>query len=135
MESIFSVTSIAAAMLLAGLIIFIGITAAKQKGIKNWGRRIAILVLWGLAVCIFAALRDGYQLSVQAMADPSVTPGLFPIDSIQSTVCSILGGVVGLGSLSAAFIRRQGYRKAVFFALGAAVIIKALVIEISRVIL
>lgn len=132
MESLFNSYSAAALILMAGLIVFIVITALKRKDIKNWGRRIALLVFWGLAVCILAAFRDGYHLSVQAFADPGVLPGLFTIGSIQSTVCCILGGILGIGSLSAAFVRKQEYRRAVFFILCGAAVIKALIIEISK---
>jgi hypothetical protein len=135
MQSLFNAQSIAAFVLAAGLIVFIILTAAKQKGIKNWGRRIAILVFWGLAVCILAAVRDGYHLSVQAFADPGVLPGLFPVGSIQSTACCILGGILGIGSLIAAFARKQEFRRAVFFILCGAAVIKTLIIEISKLFL
>jgi hypothetical protein len=135
MDSLFNFYPAAALILMAGLIVFIAITAIKQKGIKNWGRRIAILVFWGLAVCILAAVRDGYHLSVQASADSGVLPGLFSVGSIQSTVCCILGGILAVGSVFAAFVRKQEFRRAVFFVLSGAAVIKALIIEISKLFL
>ena len=127
--------SIISTLLVIGIFIYIGVTVAKQNGIKYWGRRIAILALWGLLICIFVATRDGYVLSVQASIDTGVLPGLFTVDSIQSTLCSLGGAVIAFCSLSSIFVKKQGYRKAMFFILAATILLKTLVIEISRVLL
>ena len=111
---------------------FIIITVKNQKKITNWGRRVAVLALFGLLICCFAATRDNYHLSVQASFDSSVKAGLFTISSIQSTVCSILGGVNLLSSLSCVFVKNQKYRKIVFYIISVSFVIKTLVIEISR---
>jgi len=127
--------SIISTLLVIGIFIYIGVTVEKQNEIKSWGRRIAILALWGLLICIFVATRDGYVLSVQASIDTGVLPGLFTVDSIQSTLCSLGGAVIAFCSLSSIFVKKQGYRKAMFFILAATILLKTLVIEISRVLL
>lgn len=104
----------------------------KQRDIKNWGRRTAFIALWGLLLCCFVATRDNYHLSVQASIDGSVNPGIFTIDSIQSTVCCIGGAVIAFSALSSIFIKKQKYRKAMFLMLSAMVIMKTVVIELSR---
>jgi len=127
--------SIISTLLVIGIFIYIGVTVEKQNEIKSFGRRIAILALWGLLICIFVATRDGYVLSVQASIDTGVLPGLFTVDSIQSTLCSLGGAVIAFCSLSSIFVKKQGYRKAMFFILAATILLKTLVIEISRVLL
>jgi hypothetical protein len=128
-------TSIISTILVIGVFIYIGITIGKQNEITSWGKRIIILALWGLLICIFAAARDGYALSVQVSMGEQVSPGLFTLDSIQSTLGCIGGAVIAFCSLSSIFVRKQGYRKAMFFILSAAIIFKTLVIEISRILL
>ena len=127
--------SIISTLLIIGIFIYVGITIAKQKEIKSWGKRIAILALWGLLVCIFVATRDGYDLSVQASMSTGVLPGLFPLNSIQSSLCCIGGAIIAFCSLSSIFVRKQGYRKVMFFILSATILLKTLVIELSRVLL
>lgn len=128
-------TSIISTFLVIGVFIYMGITIGKQNQITSWGKRIIILALWGLLICIFTAARDGYALSVQVSMGDQVSPGLFALDSIQSTLACIGGAVIAFCSLSSIFVRKQGYRKAMFFILSAAIIFKTLVIEISRILL
>ena len=126
-----TVTSISTIMLLTELG-YIGYNVFKHKEIQYWGRRIAILAMWGLLLCCFVAMRDNYHLSVQASFDANVLPGRFEIDSIQSNLCCIGGGVIAFSAISSIFVKKQKYRKAMFMVLGATIIIKTLVIEISR---
>lgn len=102
---------------------------------KTWGKKIMIIVLVGLLLCIFAAIRDEYYLSVQSAEDASVSPGLFSIDSMQSMLACIGGAIIAICSITAIFIRRQNYRKTVFYIISAIIVCKIFVIEISRIIL
>lgn len=104
----------------------------KTKKINLWGRRIAVLALFGLALCCFVATRDNYHLSVQSSFDQTVSAGLFTLESIQSTVCSIGGAIIALASISSIFVKKQRYRKIMFFIIGVTMLVKTLVIEISR---
>lgn len=128
-----NVTSTISTILVIGILIFIGTTIAKQKKTKLWGKQIAILAIWGLLVCIVVALRDKYHLSVQASIDTKILPGLFTIESIQSTLCCLGGAVIAFCSISSIFIRRQDYRKVMFFILSGTILFKILVIELSRI--
>lgn len=125
------VTTVSTLMVCA-VVFYIIYTAVKQKQIEHWGRRIALLALLGLATCCFVATRDGYYLSVQASFSTAVKAGLFKIDSIQSTLCCIGGAIIAFSSLSSIFIKSQKYRKVMFFVLSAAIVLKTLIIEISR---
>lgn len=130
-----SYLSIISTILVIGVIVYIGITTTKRNMVQSWGKRIAILAIWGLLVCIFAATRDGYHLSVQAAMEPAVLPGVFTLSSIQSTLCCIGGAVIAFCSISSIFIRKQRYWKAMFYILSATILFKTLVIEISRAVL
>lgn len=100
--------------------------------IQHWGRRTALLGLWGLVICCFVAMRDGYDKSVQAYFDPTLTAGLFSLGSIQSTLCCIGGAIIAFACFSSIFIKNQKYRKMMFFTLSLTMVVKMLVIEISR---
>lgn len=113
---------------------FIVYSVVKQKEVEHWGRRIAGLALFGLLVCCFIATRDGYHLSVQASFDDTVKAGLFTIDGIQSTLCCIGGATIFISSISSIFVKNQKYRKVMFYVLSGAIVIKTLVIEISRLV-
>lgn len=127
-----SFVSIVSTLLVIGVFVYIGITIAKRNEVQSWGKRITILAIWGLLVCIFVATRDGYHLSVQAAMDTAVLPGVFTLRSIQSTLCCIGGAVIAYCALSSIFIRKQRYWKAMFYILSATILFKTLVIEISR---
>ena len=100
---------------------------------KFWGKKIIIIVLVGLMLCIFAALRDEYYLSVQSADDDSVSPGLFSIDSVQSKLACIGGAIIAFCSITAIFIREQNYRKAIFFIISFIMACKVFIIEFSRI--
>lgn len=129
-----SFVSIVSTLFVIGVFVYIGITIAKRNEVQSWGKRITILAIWGLLVCIFVATRDGYHLSVQAAMDTAVLPGVFTLRSIQSTLCCIGGAVIAYCALSSIFIRKQRYWKAMFYILSATILFKTLVIEISRAI-
>lgn len=127
------VTSVAAAVVAIGVFTYIGFTLRSREEIQSWGKRILVLVVFGLLLCILVAYRDGYHLSVQASVDGSVLPGRFTLDSMQSTLASIGGGLIAFSALSAVFVKKQAYRRNMFLLLSAAILFKTLVIELSRV--
>ena len=127
------VTSIAAAVLAIGVFAYIGFTLSQKDRIQSWGKRILVLGAFGLLLCILVAYRDGYHLSIQAAMDGSVLPGRFTLDSVQSTLASIGGGLIAFSAVSALFVKKQAYRRNMFLLLSAAILFKTLVIELSRV--
>lgn len=118
-----------------GIWIYLIFTMYNKKKIEKWGNRVLILVFFGLLLCILVAIRDNYHLSVQASIDSTISPGLFTINSIQSTLCCIGGAIIGFCSISSLFIRKQKYWKTMFFILSATIIVKTLIIELSRILL
>lgn len=126
-----TVTTITTVLVLS-IIIYIITIISRHKKIELWGRQIALLAIWGLAVCILVAVRDKYYLSVQASMDSKITPGLFTIESVQSNLCCIAGAVIAFCTISSIFIKKQNYRKIMFFVLSATILFKILVIELAR---
>lgn len=118
-----------------GIWIYAFFAISKHKNIENWGRRVFILVVWGLLLCILVAIRDNYHLSVQSSMDSTISPGTFTIDSIQSTLCCVGGALIAFCSISSLFIRKQKYWKIMFFVLTATIVVKTLIIEVSRILL
>ena len=114
---------------------FIVYTFYSREKIMYWGRRTLLLALFGLFICCIVATRDNYHLSVQASFDATIKMGLFAIDSMQSTICSICGGIIVISSFGCFFVKNQKYRKAVFFTVALVSIVKILVIEVSRMVI
>lgn len=112
---------------------YIVLSIIKQKEIAKWGRKILFLALIGLFLCIFVAMRDEYVVSAQGMIDGTGTVGLFAIDSWQSNFACLGGAVIALSSLSSVFVRNQKYRKIMFFILSGTILLKALLVELSRI--
>ncbi|HCZ24386.1 MAG TPA: hypothetical protein DHV05_06015 [Acholeplasmataceae bacterium] len=115
------------------LLLGIFLTFKHRQDVKHWGRRLFLLWSFGLFLCIVVAYRDAYYLSVMALTDDSVTPGVFAADSFQSTVCMILGGINMLTVLSALVIRKQSYMKCMFVILAIIIIAKICIIEFSMI--
>ena len=70
------VTTATTLMILA-MLGFIGYSVFNRTNIQYWGRRSAILLVFGLVVCCFAAARDGLDKTIQHTIDGSCAPGLF----------------------------------------------------------
>ena len=101
-----AVTTATTVMILA-LLGFIGWSAFNRTNIQYWGRRSAVLLVFGLVVCCFAAARDGLDKTIQHAIDGSCAPGLFPLVSIPT----IVGCVGALLIIIAAIATRLQKRK------------------------
>ncbi len=120
------------------LIIAISLYAAfqynRRKDVSGWGARLLILVASGLLLCIIAAIRDSYVLSVTAAASGGET-GLFTVDSIQSISASVAGGLIAIVAGSSLFIRNDKYRRMAFFIVSGIFVFKLILVEASRLLL
>lgn len=119
--------SILSTVLLFAVLFYILLIATKHMKIEKWGRKTLILAITGLLLCIFVVLRDDYVVAVQGGT------GLFSLESLQINLAYLGGAVIGFSTLSSIFIRNQKYRKIMFFVLSGAIIFKAGLIEISRI--
>ena len=119
-------SSVISTVLLIVIAAFIALVAVRQKKIEKWGRLTLILAVTGLVLCCFVATRDGYVDALQGGT------GVFALDSIQIYLAYAGAAVNGFTLLSSAFVRNQKYRKAMFFVLSGSIIFKAVLIEVSR---
>lgn len=127
-----NLSSVITAILGAGLFAYLLFVLIWNRQITKWGRKVLYLALWGFALCCAAAFRDDYMLSVQQAAGESIHAGRFAVDSIVSQWGSIGGIAAAAISLSCLFIRKQGYRKFIFFALAVIIIGKIILVEYAR---
>lgn len=128
-------SSILSTALLIIILAFIIYSIINSSKITNWRFRIIFLAITGLLLCIFAATRDNYVLSVQGMIDGTGTSGIFSTDSFQSNIACLGGAIIAFLSLSGIFVRNEKYRKIMFFILSSAIIFKACLIEISKILI
>jgi len=107
------------------LLAFIGLTLVRRNQIKKWGWLILIIILAGTAVSALCAMRDAYMTK----------SALFSINSMQSVVCSIAGGLIFVAGVISIFIKNQKFRKTYFSIISILFIIQVITIEASRIIL
>lgn len=120
-----NVISILTLLLVAGMLLFAALSIKNHVRISRWGRLIALFLLVGTAISALSATRDGY-------ATPKA---LFAMDSIQSTVCSVAGGLLFLTGIISIFLKNQSYKRICFHILSGLFLVQVLVIEASRVIM
>lgn len=110
-------------MSILGMVALITIAFTKKDRIQKWGRLIFLFVLVGTAISGMAAFRDAY------MTDQAV----FSVSSLQSTICSLIGGCIFLTAILALFIRKQSFRRVVFQLISIFFLAQVLVVEVSRI--
>ncbi len=108
-----------------GTLALIAISFKNSREIKSWGRLILILIIVGTAISGLAAMRDAYMTAQAA----------FSVSSLQSTICSLAGGLIFLTGLLALFIRNQSFRRFSFHLISIIFLAQVLVIEVSRIVL
>lgn len=102
---------------------FMTIALMKRNQIQKWGRLILLFVVVGTAISGLSAMRDAY-MTAQAV---------FSVSSLQSTICSLAGGLIFLTAILALFIRKQAFRRFGFAIISIFFLAQVLVIEVSRI--
>lgn len=120
-------------ILCLGFIAFFIYTYVTRANVEFWGRRILLVAVWGLLLCITAATRDGYHLSVQNAIDASIQPGLFSAVGLQTIVGGVIAAIVVVSSIVSIFLKSQNAREVIFFVMTASLTLKIIFMEISRV--
>ena len=129
-----AVTTATTVMILA-LLGFIGWSAFHRADIRYWGRRSAVLLVFGLVVCCFAAARDGLDKTIQHAVDGSCAPGLFPLVSVP-TIVGCVGALLIIAAAAAAPIAKtQRSREIWFYVMSGGAVLKIVTMEIARIIL
>ena len=129
-----TVTTLTTLMILM-LIGFIGWSAFHRTNIQYWGRRSAILFLFGLAVCCFAAARDGLDKTIQHAIDGSCTPGLFPLVSVPTIVGCVGALPIIIAAIATPIAKTQKMREVWFYVMSGGAMLKIVTMEIARIIL
>lgn len=94
-----AVTTATTLMILA-LLGFIGYSAVNHADIQYWGRRSAILLVFGLVVCCFAAAQDGLDKNIQSAIDGSCAPVLFPLVNVPTIVGCVGAALIVMAAVA-----------------------------------
>ena len=129
-----TVTTATTLMILA-LLGFIGWSIFNRVNISYWGRRSAAVLIFGLAVCCFAAARDGLDKTIQNAIDGSCTPGLFPLVSIPTIVGCVGALLIIIAAIAAPTAKTQHAREIWFYMMSGGAVLKIVTMEIARMIL
>ena len=110
----------ATTLMIFALLGFIGWSVFNRTNIQYWGRRSAVLLVFRLVVCCFAAARDGLDKTIQHTIDGSCAPGLFPLVSIAAIATPIA--------------KTQKMREIWFYVMSGGAVLKIVTTEIARII-
>ena len=127
-----AVTTATTLMILA-LLGFIGWSAFNRANIQLWGRRSAVLLVFGLVVCCFAAARDGLDKTIQHAIDGSCTPGLFPLVSVPTIVGCVGALLIIIAAIAAPIAKTQKMREVWFYVMSGGAVLKIMTMEIARI--
>lgn len=130
-----SAVTAATTLMILALLGFIGYSAVNHASIQYWGRRIAILLVFGLVVCCFAAARDGLDKTIQSAIDGSCAPGLFPLVSVPTIVGCIGAALIVIAAIATPIARSQQARQVWFYIMSGGAVMKIVTMEIARLLL
>ena len=128
-----TVTTVTTLMILA-LLGFIGYSAVNHAAISCWGRRSAILLIFGLVICCFASARDGLDKTIQHAIDGSCAPGLFPLVSIPTIVGCIGALLIVIAAIATPIAKTQRVREIWFYIMSGGAVLKIVTMEIARLV-
>ena len=114
---------------------FIGYSVFNRVHIEYWGRRSAILLVFGLIVCCFAAARDGLDKTIQHTIDGSCVPGLFPLVSVPTIVGCVGALLIIIAAIATPIAKTQKMREIWFYVMWGGAMLKIVTMEIARIIL
>ena len=127
------VTAATTVMILA-LLGFIGYSAFNRADIEYWGRRSAILLIFGLVICCFAAARDGLDKTIQHAVDGSCAPGLFRLVSVPTVVGCVGAMLIIIAAVAVPIAKTQQAREVWFYVMSGGAVLKIVTTEAARII-
>ena len=130
-----SAVTTATTLMILALLGFIGYSAVNHSHIQYWGRRSAILLVFGLVVCCFAAARDGLDKTIQSAIDGSCAPGLFPLVSVPTLVGCAGAALIVIAAIATPIARSQQARQVWFYVMSGGAVMKIATMEIARLLL
>lgn len=130
-----NVVTAATTVMILALLGFIGYSVFNRADILYWGRRSAILLVFGLVVCCFAAARDGLDKTIQHAIDGSCAPGLFPLVSVPTIIGCIGALLIIIAAVATPIAKTQHSREIWFYVMSGGAVLKIATMELARVIL
>ena len=115
-------------LLLIVFFAFIVYAFVNRRSIIHWGRYLLFLFIFGLVICCFATMRDGWYLSIQHQIEGSGVNGLFSATGMEC----ILGG--GCALLISVFVSPE-WKRLLFFSSAGILLFKIIILEIDRLLL
>ena len=130
-----NVVTAATTVMILALLGFIGYSVFNRADILYWGRRSAILLVFGLVVCCFAAARDGLDKTIQHAIDGSCAPGLFPLVSVPTIIGCIGALLIIIAAVATPIAKTQHSREIWFYVMSGGAVLKIVTMELARIIL
>ncbi len=130
-----NVVTAATTVMILALLGFIGYSVFNRADILYWGRRSAILLVFGLVVCCFAAARDGLDKTIQHAIDGSCAPGLFPLVSVPTIIGCIGALLISIAAVATPIAKTQHSREIWFYVMSGGAVLKIATMELARIIL
>lgn len=127
------VTTATTLMILA-MLGFIGYSVFHRASIQYWGRRSAILLVFGLVVCCFAAARDGLDKTIQHTIDGSCA-GAVPLVSVPTIVGCVGALLIIIAAIATLIAKTQKVCEVWFYVMSGGAVLKIVTMEIARIIL
>ena len=121
-------------LMILAMLGFIGYSVFHRASIQYWGRRSAILLVFGLVVCCFAAARDGLHKTIQHTIDGSCAPGLFPLVSVPTIVGCVGALLIIIAAIATPIAKTQKVREVWFYVMSGGAMLKIVTMEIARII-
>lgn len=109
-------------------------TILHRSTIHYWGRRTVLLFILGLIICCLAATRDGLDKTIQYTIDQSCLPGLFSLISIPNIIGCIGAVLIMISLIATPLSHSQSMRAFWFYMMTSGIMLKVIIIEISRII-
>ncbi len=117
------------------LLTFIGHSVYYRDTVTRLGLRSAVLLVFGLLVCCFAAARDGLDKTIQHAVDGSCAPGIFPLVSIPNLVGCVGALLILIAAVATPIARTQKMREIWFYVMSIGAVLKIVTVEIARIFL
>ena len=127
--------TVATTVMILALLGFIGYSVFNRADILYWGRRSAILLVFGLVVCCFAAAQDGLDKTIQHAIDGSCAPGLFPLVSVPTIIGCIGALLIIIAAVATLIAKTQHSREIWFYVMSGGAVLKIATMELARIIL
>lgn len=120
-------------MILA-ILVYIGYSVINSNSVQFWERRSAIVLVFGLVICCFAAARDGLDRTIQHAIDGSCEPGIFGLISVPTVIGCVGALLIIVAAVATPISKSQHMREIWFYIMSGGALLKILTMEFARII-